>query len=61
MYLIYDVMLVLGVQQSDSVIHTSILFQILFPFSLLESTEQSFMCCVIGSYLSILYLVLYIC
>ena len=35
--------LVSGVQQSDSVIHihVSILFQILFPFRLLQSIEQS--------------------
>ena len=35
--------LVSGVQQSDSVIHkhVSILFQILFPFGLLQSIEQS--------------------
>ena len=36
-------MLVLGVQQSDSLTHkhTSILFQILVPFSLLENIEPS--------------------
>ena len=36
-------MLVSGIQQSDSVIHihVSILFQILFPFRLLQSIEQS--------------------
>ena len=35
------VVLVSGVQQSDSVthIHVSILFQILFPYRLLQSTE----------------------
>ena len=35
--LIYNVVLVSGVQQSDSVldIHVSILFQIIFPFRLL--------------------------
>ena len=32
-------MLVSGIQQSHSVIHTSILFQTLFPWRLLESTE----------------------
>jgi len=36
--LINNVALVLGVQQSDSVIHV---FQILFPFSLLYNIEQS--------------------
>ena len=39
-------MLVLGVEQSDSIIHihVSILFQILFPFRLLQNTEQSPLC-----------------
>ena len=43
-------MLVSGVQQSDSVIHihVSILFQILFPFRLLQNTEQSSLCCTVG-------------
>ena len=42
--LINTIVLVSGVQQSDSVIHihVSILFQILFPFRLLQSIEQSF-------------------
>ena len=41
-----NVILVSGVQQSDSVshIHVSILFQILFPFRLLQSIEWSSMC-----------------
>ena len=45
-YLIYNVVLVSDVQQSDSVIriNVSILFQILFPFRLLHNTEQSFLC-----------------
>ena len=50
-------MLVSGVQQSDSVIHTqvSILFQVLFPFRLLQITEQSSLCYTIGPcWLSIL-------
>ena len=36
--------IVSDVQQNDSVIHThvSILFQILFPFRLLQNTEQSY-------------------
>ena len=44
--LINNVLLVSGVQQSDSVIHihVSILFQILFPFRLLQSIEQSSLC-----------------
>ena len=41
--MINNVVLVSGVRQSDSVIriHVSILFQILFPFGLLQSVEQS--------------------
>ena len=40
-------MLFSGVQQSDLLlrIHVSILFQIIFPFRLLKSIEQSFLCC----------------
>ena len=43
--MINNVVLVSGVQQSDSVIHihVSILFQILFPFRLLHNIEQSFL------------------
>ena len=39
--MIYDVVLVSGVQQSGSVIHVhiSILFQILFAYSLLKNIE----------------------
>ena len=41
--LIYNVVLVSGVQQSGSVmhIHLSVLFQILFPYRLLLSVESS--------------------
>ena len=41
--MINNVVLVSGVQQSDSVIHihVSILFQILLPFRLLHNIEQS--------------------
>ena len=48
--MINNVVLVSGVQQSDSVIHiyVSILFQILFPFVLLHNIEQSSLCCAIG-------------
>ena len=47
-----------GVQQSDSVIHISILFQILFPFGLLQNTEQSSLCYTVGPcWLSILNIV----
>ena len=43
-------MLVSGVEQSDSVIHmhVSVLFQILFPFRLLQNTEQSSLCYTVG-------------
>ena len=53
--LIYNVILVSGVQQSDSVIHThiSILFQMLFPtlfpYRLLQNTEQSSLCYTAGT------------
>ena len=52
-----NVVLVSGVQQSDSVIHihVSILFQILFPFRLLHNIEQSSQCYTVGPcWLSIL-------
>ena len=54
--LIDNIVLVSGVQQSDSVIriHVSILFQILFPFRLLQSIEQSSLCYTVGPWLSIL-------
>ena len=55
--MINNVVIVSGVQQSDSVmhIHVSILFQILFPFRLLHNIEQSFLCYTVGPcWLSIL-------
>ena len=41
--LVNNVVLASGIQESDLVIHThvSILFQILFPFRLLQNIEQS--------------------
>ena len=44
------IVLVSGVKQSDSVIHilVSILFQIILPFKLLQSIEQSSLCCTVG-------------
>ena len=57
-------MLVSGVQQSDSVIHTrvSILFQVLFPFRLLHSIEQSSLCYTVGlCWLSILNIAVCTC
>ena len=62
--LIYNVVLVSGAQQSESVIHMHIstLFQILFPYRPLQSTEQSSLCYTVGPYqLSILYIVVCIC
>ena len=60
--LIYNVVLVSGVQQSNSVIHISILFQVLFPFKLLQNIKQSSLCYTIGPcWLSILYTVVCIC
>ena len=61
--LINNVVLVSGIQQSNSVIHISILFQILFPFRLLKSIEWSFLCyTTIGPcWLSILNLALCLC
>ena len=59
-----NVVLVSGVQQSDSVIHihVSILFQILFPFRLLQSIEQSSLCYTVDPCrLSILNIVVCIC
>ena len=55
--MINSVVIVSGVQQSDSFIHihVSILFQILFPFSLLYNIEQSSLCYTVGPcWLSIL-------
>ena len=51
------IVLVSGVQQNDSIIHihVSILFEILFPFRLLQNIEQSSLCYTVGScWLSIL-------
>ena len=48
--LISNAVLVSGVQQSDSVvhIHVSILFQVLFPFTLFHNIEQSSLCYTVG-------------
>ena len=68
--LIYNVVLVLGVHQSDTVIYMCvciyiyiyILFQILFPYRLLQNIECSSLCCTVGaSWLSILYIVVCTC
>ena len=62
--LINNVVLISGVQQSDSVIHihVAILFQILFPFRLLHNTEQSSLCNAVGPcWLSILNIAVCTC
>ena len=62
--LIYNAVLVLGVQQSDSIIHTyvSILLQILFHYGLLQDAECHFLCYTVDlCYLPLLYSVLCIC
>ena len=62
--LINNVVLVSGVQQSDSVIHihVSLLFQILFPIRLLQNIEQSSLCYTVGPcWLSILNIAVCTC
>ena len=48
--MISSVTLASGVQQSDSDknIHIPIPFQILFPYSLLQSIDLSFLCYIVG-------------
>ena len=63
-WLIYNVVLVTGVQKSESVIyiHISTLFQILFLHRPLQSIEQSSLCYTVGPHqLSILYIAVCIC
>ena len=47
-----NVVLVLSMQQSDSVIciHVSVLFKIIFPFRLLQNIEQSSLCYIVGPF-----------
>ena len=62
--IVNNVVLVSGAQQSDSVthIHISILFQIFFPFRLLQNIEQSSLCCTVGlCWLSILNIAVCTC
>ena len=62
--MINNVVLVSGVQQSDSVIHihVSFLFQVLFPFRLLQNIEQSSLCYTVGPcWLSILNIAVCTC
>ena len=59
--LTYNVVLVLGVQQSESVVHMHIcmLLKVLFPYRSLQSTEQSSLCYTEGPYwFSVLYIVM---
>ena len=54
------IVLLSGGQQNDSIIHVhvSTVFEILFPFRLLQNIEQSSLCCTVGScWLSILKIV----
>ena len=64
--LLYNILLVSAIQQSESAIriHISPLFWISFPFKSPQSDEQSSLCYTVGSHqLSILYIVstVYIC
>ena len=63
-YLIYNVVLVSGVQQSDSVLYMCIyiLFDILFHYSLSQDIDYNSLCYTIGPCcLFILYIIVYIC
>ena len=46
--LIYSVVLVSGIQQSDSVIYIDVDFQILFHYRLLQDNEFSSLCYTVG-------------
>ena len=66
--LIYNVVLVSAVQQSEPVIyiyahtHISTLFKSLFPYRSLQTIGQSFLCYAVGSYwLPVLHMVVCIC
>ena len=62
--LTHNIVLVSDVQQSGSVIHihVSILFQILFPFRLLQNIEQSSLCYTVGPcWLSVLNIAIFTC
>ena len=59
-----NAVLISGVQKSNSVvhIHVAVIFQILFPYRLLQSTEQSSLCYTVGScWLSIVNIDVYTC
>ena len=62
--MIYNVVLVSGVEQSDLVIHIHIviLFQIILPFRLLQNIEESSLCYTVGPcWLSILNIIVCLC
>ena len=55
----FSVVLVSGMQQSDSVIHVSVPFQILCPSRLLHNTEQSYLCYTVGPCLLSMYVLFF--
>ena len=60
--LIYNVVLISAVQQSDSVVHIYILFHILFHYGLSQDIGYSPLCCTVGPCcLSILDIIVCIC
>ena len=50
--MVYNDMLISGVRQSESVIHThiSLLFQIVFPYKLVQKIEYTSLCCTVMDY-----------
>ena len=61
-YLIYNVVLISAVQQSDSVIYIYIYIYILFHCGLLQDIEYSSLCYTVGPCcLSALYIIVCIC
>ena len=61
-WLINNVVSVLGVQQSDSVIHINIpilFFQVLFLFMLLHNSDQSSLCYTVGPLLVIHFILFF--
>ena len=60
-YLNYNVVLIIALQKSDSVIHI-FFFHILFHHGLSQDIEYGFLCCTVGPCcLSILYMPVFIC
>ena len=56
-WLIYNIVLVFAVQQSELVIHISTHCQIIFPYMSLQSTEQSSQCMLCSRFLLVIYFV----